>query len=100
MAFMFPDSAEYRALTKLTELGLKTTDIACHKEDESDFKIQHSDDKSTDCNTYNVSNFQTTPGSTIPIPLATFVQYIESSPDKGWKLCFSFLYNIERQLQT
>ena len=95
MAFISTDSAEWRALTKLKDLGLKTTDIACHEEDESDFKIQHIDDKSTDCNTHNVSNFQATPGATIPIPLATFVQCIESSPDKGWKLCFSFLYNIE-----
>jgi hypothetical protein len=95
MAFISTDSAEWRALKKLKELGLKSTDIAHHEEDESDFKIQHIDAKSTDCNTHNVSNFQTTPGSTIPIPLATFVQCIEPSPDKGWKLCFSSLYNIE-----
>ena len=82
MAFILPDSAEWRALTKLEELGLNSEYI-------TDFQLELPEQKHIED---NVTKHNFSPQDVIP--LATFVQYIDATPDKGWKICFHSLYNI------
>lgn len=100
MAFMFPDSAEYRALTKLTELGLKSTDITNYEEyDNAELELAPIENKTADNNISDKAiDNPISPKDTTFIPISTFVQCTKVSPDKGWRLCFHSLYNIETNI--
>ena len=100
MAFMSSDSEEYRALTKLAELGLNSRDITNYEEyDDAELELAPIENKTADNNITNKAiDNSIRPKDTTVIPISTFVQCTEISPGKGWRLCFHSLYNIETNI--
>jgi hypothetical protein len=100
MAFISTDSAEWRALKKLRELGLRSTDITNYAEyDDAELELAPIENKTADNNISDKAiDNPISPKDITFIPISTFVQFTEVSPDKGWRLCFHSLYNIETDI--
>jgi hypothetical protein len=100
MAFISTDSAEWRALKKLRELGLRSTDITnCEEYDYAELELAPIENKTADNNISDKAiDNPISPKDITFIPISTFVQFTEVSPDKGWRLCFHSLYNIETDI--